>query len=56
MTNERDFEEVARRRRAMEDIAMAQEDGGGDGDLQRCCFVVGVLLHTQELNIKTRHA
>jgi hypothetical protein len=25
--------------------------GGGDGDLQRCCFVVGDLLHTQELNI-----
>jgi hypothetical protein len=29
MTNEWDFEEVARRRRAMEDDAMAQEDGGG---------------------------
>ncbi len=29
---------------------------GGYGNLQRCCFVVGVLLHTQELNIKTTHA
>jgi hypothetical protein len=32
--------------------------GGGMANLQRLlfCIVVGVLLHTQEINIKTRHA
>jgi hypothetical protein len=46
--NKWDFEKVTRRRRATEEDAMAREDRGGDGNLQRCCFVVGVILHTQE--------
>jgi hypothetical protein len=56
MTNKWDFKEVARRqRRATEDDVMVREDGGGDGNLQKFCFVVGVLLNTQALNIKTAH-
>ena len=51
--NEWDFEEVARRRRVMEDNLMVREEGGGDGKPAKMlfCIVVGVLLHTQELNI-----
>ncbi len=57
MTNEWDFEEVGRRRRATEDDLTAWEDGGGDGVPAKMlfCIVVGVSLHTQELNIKTTH-
>ncbi len=45
MTNNLDFEEVARKRRAAEGNVTERENGRGDGNLQRCCFVVGVLLH-----------
>ncbi len=58
MTNKWDFEEVARRRRVMEDDSTAREEGGGDCKPAKILFyiVVEVLLHTQELNIKTTHA
>jgi hypothetical protein len=41
MTNKWDFEEVARRRRVMEDDLTAREEGGGGiANLQRFCFVL----------------
>ncbi len=53
MTNEWDFEEVARRRRATEDDLTAWEEGGGMANLQRCCFVLWLesycILHRNKI-------
>jgi hypothetical protein len=40
MTNEWDFQEIARTRRATKDTVMVREEGGGIAYLQRCCLVL----------------